>query len=78
MPKYLITFSDGSSIEKEAPTIDQAKADAKREAQQKTGATARTDPRVKVESIANLDEQPGPTDPRRSEIAERRQRQGGR
>jgi hypothetical protein len=78
MPKYLITFNDGSSIEKEAPTVDAAKQAAKLEAQQRSGAKERTDPRVKVESVANLDEQPGPTDPRRSEIARRREQEGRR
>lgn len=64
MPRYLITFDDGSTLEKEAATIDQAKAAAKTEAQQKSGATSRTDARVKVQSVVIADEPAGPTDPR--------------
>jgi hypothetical protein len=64
MPKYLITFNDGSTLEKEAANGDLAKAAAKAEAVRNTGAIARTDPRVKVAHVVNLDEKAGPTDPR--------------
>lgn len=65
MPKFQITFDDGSTIDRDAATADEAKRAAKHEALQKSGATARTDPRVKVASVVNLDDQPGPTDPRK-------------
>jgi len=64
MPRYRITFDDGSSLEQEAANSDQAKQAAKRQAQNKTGATSRTDARVKVASVVDLDVEPGATDPR--------------
>ena len=64
MPRYLITFDDGSSVEKEAANPDQAKQAAKAGARQQSGATTRTDPRVKVRSVVDLDAGRGPTDPR--------------
>jgi hypothetical protein len=78
MPRYLVTFLDGSTLEKEAANGDLAKSSAKLEAKQKTGATDRTDPRVKVAHVVNLDEQQGPTDPRRFRSAGADAREGGR
>lgn len=69
MPRYLVTFDDGSSVEKEAANAGQAKQEAKREAQQKTGAITRTDPRVKVAHVVDLDVEAGPTDPRQRQAA---------
>lgn len=69
MPRFRITFDDGSSIERDAATPDQAKLEAKNEARSRHGAAARTDPRVKVRHLVNLDEQPGPTDPRTAPAA---------
>jgi len=64
MPKYRTTFDDGSSIDLEAANATDAKGRARREAENKTGASSRTDARVKVASVVNLDEEAGPTDPR--------------
>lgn len=64
MPRYLITFEDGSTVEKEASSGDLAKQAAKAEARNKTGATSRTDTRVKVKHVVDLDGGRGPTDPR--------------
>ena len=65
MPKFQITFDDGSTIDREAATADEAKRAARTEATQKSGATSRTDARIKVRSVVNLDEQAGATDPRK-------------
>jgi hypothetical protein len=64
MPKYRITFNDGSTIEREAESATLAKQAAKSEAKSRTGAAERNDPRVKVSHVVNLDEKAGPTDPR--------------
>lgn len=64
MPKFQITFDDGSTREVEAANSTEAKTAAKRQAQNDTGAAVRSDARVKVKHIVNLDEKPGPTDPR--------------
>lgn len=54
MPRYLITFDDGTTVEKSADTGDLAKAAAKTEAAQRSGAKERSDPRVKVASVTRL------------------------
>jgi hypothetical protein len=64
MPRYQIAFDDGSSVEKDAASGDLAKQAAKAEARTRTGATSRTDPRVKVKYVVDLDAGRGPTDPR--------------
>jgi hypothetical protein len=57
MPRYRITFDDGSSIDQTAASPTAAKLAAKREAQAKSGATSRTDPRVKVAEVTDLDQE---------------------
>jgi hypothetical protein len=64
MPRFRITFNDGSTIETDADSATSAKRAAKSQAQTKTGAASRNDPRVKVSHVVNLDEEAGPTDPR--------------
>lgn len=64
MPKFQTTMDDGSTYEGEFASGDDAKRAHKNEARQKTGATSRTDPRVKVKHVVNLDLQRGPSDPR--------------
>jgi len=64
MPNYRVTFLDGTTIDRQAANADLAKTGAKLEAQQKSGATMRSDPRVKVAHVVNMDEEAGPTDPR--------------
>jgi hypothetical protein len=76
MPKYQATFDDGSTREVEAANITDAKAQLKRQALNETGASVRSDARVKVRYIVNLDEKPGPTDPR-THSASTPARQGG-
>lgn len=56
MPRYTVTFADGSTHQGEYANGDLAKSAAKREAREKTGATARTDPRVKVTRVATDDD----------------------
>jgi hypothetical protein len=69
MPRYRVTFDDGSTHEGEYANGDLAKRAAKTEAQQKTGASTRTDPRVKVAHVVDLSAEPGPTDPRQTDRA---------
>src|SRR5688572_21944837 len=57
MPRYRITFDDGSTVEHTAASPTDAKLAAKREAQAKHGATSRTDPRVKVAEVTDLDQE---------------------
>ena len=64
MPKFQTVMDDGSTYEGEFSSGDEAKRAHRNEARQKSGATARTDPRIKVKHVINLDLQRGPTDPR--------------
>ena len=57
MPTFAIRFDDGSTVTKTADTADLAKAAAKLEKARETGATSRTDPRVKVAAVTRQDEQ---------------------
>lgn len=77
MPKYEITFNDGNRVQVDAANSNEAKQTAKRQAVNNTGATIRSDQRVTVKSIVNLDEQPGPTDPRKSPTYNTERREGG-
>jgi hypothetical protein len=77
MPKYEITFKDGTRVQVEAANSNDAKQTAKRQAVQHTGATVRSDQRVTVQSIVNLDEQPGQTDPRNAPTYNQARREGG-
>ena len=55
MPKrYRVTFGDGRTVDVEANNGDLAKKDARRQAQDQSGAETRTDPRVKVTSVEEL------------------------
>jgi Arc/MetJ-type ribon-helix-helix transcriptional regulator len=64
MPRYRVEFLDGHTHEGEYPNGDLAKRAAKTEAQQKSGAIARTDPAVKVKAVTDLDaERPAGRDP---------------
>ena len=56
MPVFVITFDDGSTVTKSADTADLAKAAAKLEKARETGATSRTDPRVKVAAVKRQDD----------------------
>lgn len=64
MPKYQITFDDGSTLDVEAANTGEAKSAGKRQALNNTGAAVRSDARVKVRHVVNLDEKAGATDPR--------------
>ena len=77
MPKFQITFEDGSTRDVEAANPNDAKHRARNESVRETGAAARNDARVKIASIVNLDEQAGPTDPRNARGGGNRERQGG-
>lgn len=78
MPKYEIVFNDGNTVTIEAANSNEAKQAAKRQAVNNTGANVRSDQRITVKSVVNLDEQnPGPTDPRHSPTYKPQRREGG-
>jgi hypothetical protein len=77
MPKFRATFEDGHTIEVEAVNATEAKQKAKRQAVNDSGATTRTDARVKLRHIVNLDEEAGPTDPRNTDQPTGGARKGG-
>lgn len=52
MPRYTVEFDDGSTHQGEYANGDLAKTAAKREAREKTGATSRIDPKVKVKRVS--------------------------
>lgn len=57
MPRFEVTFVDGTKIVKQTDTADQAKAQAKAEQRQKVPAdTPRSAPDVKVASVTRLAE----------------------
>lgn len=64
MPKFQTIMDDGSTYEGDFSSGDEAKRAHRNEARQKHGTLARTDPRMKVKAVINLDQQRGPTDPR--------------
>lgn len=78
MPKYQITFEDGSTRDVEAANPNDAKHRARMESVRESGASARNDARVKIQSIVNSDEQAGPTDPRNQRSGSGRGNGGGR
>jgi hypothetical protein len=51
MPPYEVEFVDGTVITKDAADRGAAKTAAKHEQQQKTGATSKSDSRVKVKEV---------------------------
>jgi hypothetical protein len=63
MPRYRVTFLDGHSVVLEREHGDDAKKDARHERKQQTGATDRTDARVKVTSVERLAAAPPPPAP---------------
>jgi hypothetical protein len=52
MPRYTVEFEDGSTHQGEYANGDLAKAAAKKEARDKTGAMSRVDPKVKVARVS--------------------------
>jgi hypothetical protein len=54
MPRYRVTFLDGHTVVLEREHGDDAKKDARHERKQDTGATDRTDARIKVASVERL------------------------
>ena len=55
--RFRVTFDDGNTVEVEANNGDLAKRDARRQAQERSGAETRTDPRVKVKAVEELTDQ---------------------
>lgn len=54
MPQYEITFADGTTVTREAQQGGQAKQAATHARRQETGATEKSDARIKVASVTEL------------------------